>query len=110
MMTFLDDFSGYGSIICLKKKSDVDIAFRNWFAWAEKSSGNKLLKLRSDHGGEYTSSTLQNFLSVNSIEHQMTVPHTPQQNGRVERFNRTLLDKSEATTCMLTANLLAGCN
>ena len=26
----------------------------------------------------------------------MTVPHTPQQNGRAERFNRTLLEKSEA--------------
>ena len=96
MMTFLDDFSGYGFIICLKKKLDVDTAFQNWFAWAEKSSGNKLLKLHSDHGGEYMSSALQNFLSENSIEHEKTVPHTPQQNGRAECFNRTLMDKSEA--------------
>ena len=95
MMTFLDDFSGYGSITCLKKKLDADTAFRNWFAWAEKSSGNKLLKLRSDHGGEYMSSALRNILSENGIEHQMTVPHTPQQNGRAECFNRTLLDKSK---------------
>ena len=63
-------------------------------AWL--SSGNKLLKLRLDRGGEYTSSALWNFLSENSIEHQMTVPHTPQQNGRADCFNRTLLDKSEA--------------
>ena len=96
MMTFLDDFSGYGSIICLEKKSDVETAFRNWLAWAEKSFGNKLLKLHSDHGGEYTSSTLWNFLSKNGIEHQKTVPHTPQQNGRAECFNHMLLDKSEA--------------
>ena len=32
----------------------------------------------------------------NGIEHQKTVPHTPQQNGRAEHFNRTLLDTSEA--------------
>ena len=29
MMTFLDGFSGYGSIVCLKRKSDVATAFRN---------------------------------------------------------------------------------
>ena len=95
-MTFLDDFSGYGSIVCLKRKSDAATIFRNWFVWAEKASGNKLLKLHSDRGGKYISSDLQNFLSENGIEHQMTVPHTPQQNGRAECFNHTLLEKSEA--------------
>ena len=96
MMTFLDDFSGYGSIACLKHKSDTATTFQNWFVWAERVYGYKLLKLRSDHGGEYISSDLWNFLSKNGVEHQMTVPHTPQQNGRAEHFNRTLLEKSEA--------------
>ena len=59
-------------------------------------SGNRLLKLCSDHGGEYISSDLRNFLSENGVEHQMTVPHTPQQNCRAERFNCMLLEKSEA--------------
>ena len=90
MMTFLDDFSGHGSIVCLKCKSDAATAFCNWFVWAKKASGNKLLKVRSDRGGEYISSDLRNFLSENGIEHQMTVPHTPQQNGRAEHFNHML--------------------
>jgi hypothetical protein len=55
MMTFLDDFSGYGSIICLKHKLDAATVFCNWFALAETASGNKLLKLCSDRGGEYIS-------------------------------------------------------
>ena len=42
------------------------------------------------------SSALWNFLSENGIEHQKTVPHMPQQNGRAEHFNHMLLDKSEA--------------
>jgi hypothetical protein len=96
MMIFLDDFLGYDSIICLKRKSDAATAFRNWFALAEKVSGNKLLKLRSDRGGEYIISDLRTFLSTNGIEHQLTVPYTPQQNRRAEHFNRTLLEKSEA--------------
>ena len=96
IMTFLDDFSGYGSIVCLKRKLDAATAFCNWFVWTKKACGYKLLELCLDHGGEYISSDLWNFLSKNGVEHQMTVPHTPQQNGRAEHFNRTLLEKSEA--------------
>ena len=54
------------------------------------------LKKPLDCGGKYISSDLQNFLSENGVEHQMTVPHTPQQNGRAEHFNYMLLKKSEA--------------
>ena len=54
------------------------------------------MKLCLDCGGEYISSDLWNFLSKNGVEHQMTVPHTPQQNGRAEHFNCTLLEKSDA--------------
>ena len=96
MMTFLDGFSGYSSIFCLKRKLDTATAFCNWFVWGEKACGYHLLKLHSDRGGEYISSDLQNFLSENGVEHQMAVPHTPQQNGRAERFNCTFVEKSEA--------------
>ena len=36
------------------------------------------------------------FLVSRGIEHQTSVACTPQQNGHVERFNRTILKKSEA--------------
>jgi transposase InsO family protein len=39
---------------------------------------------------------LQSFFKSRGITHQTSVPHTPQQNGRAERFNRTLLEKAEA--------------
>ena len=39
---------------------------------------------------------LQVFFASRGISHQRTVPHTPQQNGRAERFNQTLLEKAEA--------------
>ena len=45
--------------------------------------------------GEYLSSDLRTFLSKNGIKHQMTVPHIPQQNGKAEHFNCTLLEKSK---------------
>jgi hypothetical protein len=96
MITFLDDYSGLGSILFLKRKSDAKTSFKDWLMWAERQSGKRLLKLRSDRGGEYLNLDLQAFLSAQGIEHQKTVPHTPQQNGRAERFNRTILEKAEA--------------
>ena len=96
MMTFLDDFSGYGSIVSLKCKSDVVTAFHDWFVCAKKACGYKPLKLCLDQGGEYISSDLWNSLSENGVEHQMTVPHTPQQNGKAEHFNHIFLEKYEA--------------
>ena len=39
---------------------------------------------------------LQLFFCSRDVTHQTSVPHTPQQNGRAERFNRTLLEKAEA--------------
>ena len=43
------------------------------------------------------------FLSSRGIEHQTSVPRTPQQNGRAEHFNCTILEKAEAmrqTACL----------
>ena len=39
---------------------------------------------------------LQQFFTSRGVTHQTSVPHTPQQNGCAERFNRTLLEKAEA--------------
>ena len=49
-------------------------------------------RIRSDHGTEFTNSTLENFLSDKGINHNFFAPHTPQQNGVVERRNRTLVE------------------
>ena len=35
------------------------------------------------------------FLLSRGIEHQTSVPRTPQQNGRAKQFNQTVLEKSE---------------
>jgi transposase InsO family protein len=96
MITFIDDYSSFGCIMFLKRKSDAIDRFKDWLAWAENQSDLKLKRLRSDRGGEYISQDLSTFLNSRGIEHQKTVPRTPQQNGRAERFNRTICEKSEA--------------
>ena len=46
--------------------------------------------MRSDHGGEFENEPFQKICDLNGISHDFSSPRTPQQNGVVERKNRTL--------------------
>lgn len=59
--------------------------FIEWKASVENSSGKKLKTLRTDNGGEYTSTEFDNYLKKEGINHELTVPNTPEQNGVAER-------------------------
>jgi transposase InsO family protein len=41
---------------------------------------------------EFKNSQIEGFLEDEDIKHEFSSPYTPQQNGVVERKNRTLLD------------------
>ena len=49
--------------------------------------------LRSDCGGEYVNNALHNYCNENGIIVELTMLHTPKQNGVAERANRKILDK-----------------
>jgi transposase InsO family protein len=49
-------------------------------------------KIGSDNGTEFKNSQIEGFLEDGGIKHEFSSPYTPQQNGVVERKNRTLLD------------------
>lgn len=69
----------------------------------EKESGYKLKCLRSDRGGEFTSNEFEDYYERHGIRRQYSTPRTPQQNGVVERKNRTI--KEMARTMLNKANL-----
>ena len=50
----------------------------------------KILKIRIDHGGEFENETFETFCEKHGIIHEFSSPRTPQENGVVERKNRTL--------------------
>lgn len=52
----------------------------------------RLKVLRSDYGGEYLFNNFKQYPIENSIQYQLTMAYTTQQNGVDERMNRTLLD------------------
>ena len=38
----------------------------------------------------------QTFLTSKDVTHQISIPHTSQQNGCAKRFNQTILENAEA--------------
>jgi hypothetical protein len=52
----------------------------------------KVKKIRSDNGSEFKNLRIEEFLEEEGIKHEFSAPYTPQQNGVVERKNKTLTD------------------
>lgn len=57
----------------------------------EKDSDEKIKTLRTDRGGEFVSHEFTRYCEDAGIARQFTTPYTPQQNGLVERKNRTVV-------------------
>ena len=64
----------------------------------ENETHMKIKCLRSDNGGEFTSNEFDEFCENDGIKRQFSAAKTPQQNGVVERKNRTV---QEAAKTML---------
>ena len=58
----------------------------------ERSTGRKLKALRTDNGGEFTSTEFNDYLKREGIRREFSVTKTPEQNGVAERLNRTLVE------------------
>nr|GEW06645.1 retrotransposon protein, putative, Ty1-copia subclass [Tanacetum cinerariifolium] len=59
----------------------------------ENQTGRTIKKLRTDIGLEFCNREFEELCNESEIARQLTVVGTPQQNGLVERVNRTLIDK-----------------
>jgi transposase InsO family protein len=102
-ITFLDDYSRYSDVVLLELKSDAKFVVKNALEYLERQSGKRVKGIRTDNGGEFISDHLKDYLKEKGINHQKTVAYTPEQNGRAERLNRTLMEKTRAM--MLDSNL-----
>jgi transposase InsO family protein len=64
--------------------------------WAQNEFGLRIKKIRSDNEMEFKNSQIEGFLEEEGIKHEFSSPYTPQQNGVVDRKNRTLMDMARA--------------
>ena len=92
MLVIVYDYSRFIWTLFLVSKYETFEKFVAFLKKVEKRVGHSLVYLRSDHGIEFENSYFIDFCSEHGVEHNFSAPRTPQQNGVVERKNRTLED------------------
>jgi len=80
----------------MKHKDEAFEKFKSFKALAENESDHKIKCLRSNRGGEFTSNEFFYFCEEHGIRREYSIARTPQQNGVVERMNRTVQQMARA--------------
>ena len=93
-LTILDDYSRAVWIYLLPSKRDAPKHLRDFIALVERQFNTHVKTIRSNNGSEFV--CLTNFFREKGIIHETSCVGTPQQNGRVERKHRHLLNVARA--------------
>lgn len=88
----------------------IDDATRFVFAWSYEKANQKntldflqkvlarvpftIQKIRTDQGKEFIANVVKDFLKDKQIEYRNNTPYCPEENGKIERFHRTLNEKA----------------
>ncbi|CAL8152332.1 unnamed protein product [Prunus armeniaca] len=94
-MLIIDDFTRMIWLYFLRNKYEAFNCFKKFKSMTELQSGHKVKCLRSDRGGEFLSSEFVQFCEDHDIQRQLTMAYTPQQNGVVERKNKTVVEMAK---------------
>jgi len=94
--TIMDDYSRYGWTFFLKSKADMFPTFLNWYNKIKNIFNKSIKYLKTDNGTEYCNSRFNIFCDNNGITHLYFVTYNPQQNGKEERFQQTLIQCERA--------------
>jgi transposase InsO family protein len=93
-VSFIYEFSRNTWIYFLTKKSKVFDRFKEFKALVENQTEKRIKVLRTDNGGEFYENEFEELCKKCGIERKKNTPYTPQQNGVIERMNKTLMEKS----------------
>jgi hypothetical protein len=88
----LDDKSNYGHVALLAAKSDVYDEYRKVEALWEAKSGNRVITVHMDGAKELCLGRLEDHLTSRGVVMQVTAPYAHSQNGKIERYVRTIED------------------
>jgi len=109
LVAFLDEYSRYivhhellwsmdGATVSLEAQTALEKLVRMREASVESINDNQSLlmpEIRSDNGSGYISKEFRDVLGEWGLTHQRIKPHCPEENGLMERANRTLREALE---------------
>ncbi|KAJ4796184.1 Retroelement pol polyprotein-like [Rhynchospora pubera] len=95
-LTIVDDFTRAVWVYLIAEKSEVASLIQSFCKMVQTQFCRHVKCVRSDNGAEFKSGLVSKFYAENGILHQTSCVRTPQQNGRVERKHRHILNVARA--------------
>jgi transposase InsO family protein len=92
----IDDHIRTMWLTLLRTKDEAAEAIRRFTAGVEMESGQRLRTLRTDRGGEFTSTEFAPYCADRGTGRHLTAPYSPQKNGVVERRNQTIISMARS--------------
>ncbi|GJX71607.1 retrovirus-related pol polyprotein from transposon TNT 1-94 [Tanacetum coccineum] len=92
ILVIVDDYSRFTWVRFLKTKDKAPAAIIKCIKNIQVRLKATVRNVRTDNGTEFVNQTLREWYENVGISHQTFVARTPQQNGVVERRNRTLVE------------------
>lgn len=85
---FVDECTRFTWLFPLRRKSDFLHCLKEFYQFISAQFEKRIKVFQTDGGGEFTGKEISSFFSTHGILHQLSCPHTPEQNGLVERKHR----------------------
>ncbi|GJR62489.1 retrovirus-related pol polyprotein from transposon TNT 1-94 [Tanacetum coccineum] len=104
ILVIIDDYSRFTWVKCLRSKDEAPAFIINFLKMIQVRLKETVRRIRTDNGTEFVNQTLREYYEKVGISHETSVARSPQQNGVVERRNRTLIEA--ARTMLIYAKAL----
>src|SRR5579859_1915641 len=95
-LVVVDDYTRYTWVFFLHDKANTYDIFKKFVIRVENEFELKVKKVRSDNGSEFRNTRVDELCDEKGVKHEFSSKYTPQQNGLVERKNRTLIDMARS--------------
>lgn len=91
-----DEFSTYMHVYMMPSKDYVKTHLKEYINRAGAQSHRRVRITRSDNGSEFRNVDVKHLFNAEGIVQEFSAPYTPQQNGEIERANRTIIESARA--------------
>ncbi|GJS86931.1 retrovirus-related pol polyprotein from transposon TNT 1-94 [Tanacetum coccineum] len=96
ILVIIDDYSRFTWVKCLRSKDEAPYFIIKFLKMIQVRLKVPVRRIRTDNGTEFVNQTLRQYYEKVGISHETFVASSPQQNGVVERRNRTLIEAARA--------------
>nr|GEW73575.1 retrovirus-related Pol polyprotein from transposon TNT 1-94 [Tanacetum cinerariifolium] len=105
ILVIVNDYSRFTWVKFLRSKDETPEVIIKFITQIQVGLNKIVRYVHTDNGTEFVNHTLTDYYERISIFYQKTVPRTPQQNGVVERRNRTLIEAAQTMLIFSKASM-----